>query len=251
VGRIPKDLYTLLDSPNSLTCPPVSSIVPPFESEKVGVFRAAAKLKSFMQVSALIEQLQDFTDVSDLLTPELWREAAKQVADELVALQSIFGEDSVGVLPPKERAYAASLEDKCMWQSGEPIRLWISVPLDESNNDQAAPFFKLSATLPCGYPQLSHPPQLQLLSRYIGPHGVDHVLFGQILRLYHQSSNNNDDLFHAGEVALFDGIEKVRERVEEWYNEKEAHILQRREGDEDRQDFAQIRKIAWWKRQGA
>lgn len=176
-----------------------------------------------MQVDELIGQLQTFAASAEHEKTDVYREAAQQIADEMVALQSIFGGDSLTLLPFRNGAFT--------WRPQESIRLCIVVPmgLADGNKDLS---IKLSATLPSGYPQTLSPPQLQLLSKYVGSHGVNHSLFGQILRIYYQGVDATDHVtFQQGEVALFDGVERVREKVEVWYSEREAERLQRQQDD--------------------
>jgi hypothetical protein len=169
-----------------------------------------------MRVEELTGQLQEYAS-DPKNTKSIFTEAAQQLADELIALQSIFGQDSVALLEPS---------NGIDWRAEDSIRLCINVPMDLGDDEVT---IKVSATIPSGYPQSSSP-QLQLLSKYIGPHGVDHSLFGQILRIFYHSAEADDhSLFEKGEVCLFDGIERVREKVEAWYSEREAEKLPRRE----------------------
>lgn len=73
-------------------------------------------------------------------------------------------------------------------------------------------------SLPSTYPA-SSPPQLQLLSRYIGPFGVDSKLFGSILRTY--ISQDGID-WVADSVCVFDGLEWVKEHCVKWYETKKS-----------------------------
>jgi hypothetical protein len=61
------------------------------------------------------------------------------------------------------------------------------------------------------------PPQLQLLSRYIGPFGVDSDLFGSIIKTF-MSVNGIE--WTPGVVCVFDGLQSVLERVHHWYEER-------------------------------
>lgn len=76
-------------------------------------------------------------------------------------------------------------------------------------------------SIPPAYPSTAAP-QLQLLSRYIGPFGVDHALFGAILRTYISSEGVE---WIADTVCVFDGLEWVKERCTEWYNTKKSEKL--------------------------
>lgn len=61
------------------------------------------------------------------------------------------------------------------------------------------------------------PPQLQLLSRYIGPFGVDADLFGSIIKTF-MSVNGIE--WTPGMVCVFDGLQSVLERVLHWYEQR-------------------------------
>jgi hypothetical protein len=71
-------------------------------------------------------------------------------------------------------------------------------------------------SLPSTYPATS-PPQMQLLSRYIGPFGVDPLLFGFILRTF---ISTNGVEWNVDTVCVFDGLQNVLERCVQWYEEK-------------------------------
>jgi len=79
--------------------------------------------------------------------------------------------------------------------------------------------FRLCVSIPPKYPEES-PPQLQLLSRYIGSFGVDADLFGAITRTFISSAGVS---WSPGDVSVFDGIESVRSLVLKWY---ETHLGQ-------------------------
>ena len=71
-------------------------------------------------------------------------------------------------------------------------------------------------SLPPSYPTTS-PPQLQLLSRYIGPFGVDSDLFGSIIKTF-MSVNGAE--WTPGVVCVFDGLQNVLERAVHWYEQR-------------------------------
>ena len=73
--------------------------------------------------------------------------------------------------------------------------------------------FRLCVSIPPKYPEES-PPQLQLLSRYIGNFGVDADLFGAVTRTFISSAGVS---WSPGDVFVFDGIENVRSLVLKWY----------------------------------
>ncbi|KAG9074171.1 eIF2 kinase Gcn2p negative regulator, partial [Ceratobasidium sp. 370] len=89
--------------------------------------------------------------------------------------------------------------------------------------------------MPSTYPA-SSPPQLQLLSRYIGAFSVDPGLSGLVLRTYFSSLTGV--AWTPGDSAVFDGVEHARERATTWYqgklSEKTAGELQREIDKENR-----------------
>ena len=85
-------------------------------------------------------------------------------------------------------------------------------------------------SLPPTYPT-SAPPQLQLLSRYIGPYGVDAPLFGAVLRTY--ISRGAVEWAPGGAECVFDGLEWVKERCAEWVRER---MSERMAGEMMRED---------------
>lgn len=76
-------------------------------------------------------------------------------------------------------------------------------------------------SLPSNYPAAAAP-QLQLLPRYIGPFGVDHALFGAVLKTYISSEGVE---WIPDTVCVFDGLEWVKERCTEWYTTKKSEKL--------------------------
>lgn len=66
------------------------------------------------------------------------------------------------------------------------------------------------------YPE-SAPPQLQLLTRYVGPFGVDASLFGAVLRTFISKDGVE---WAPGAVCVFDGLQSVAERCGRWYEER-------------------------------
>lgn len=85
-----------------------------------------------------------------------------------------------------------------------------------SSDPDATHPLTLLASLPPSYPA-SIPPQLQLLSRYIGPYGVDAALFGAVLRTY---ISRDGVEWAPGGVCVFDGVEWVREACGRWLGER-------------------------------
>ena len=77
-------------------------------------------------------------------------------------------------------------------------------------------YLQILVSLPPSYPVTS-PPQLQLLSRYIGSFGVDADLFGSIIKIF-MSVNGVEWI--PGVVCVFDGLQSVLERVVCWYEQR-------------------------------
>lgn len=75
---------------------------------------------------------------------------------------------------------------------------------------------KILVSLPPSYPSTS-PPQLQLLSKYIGAFGADAAVFGSILRTYISTSGVE---WTEDTVCVFDGLQNVLERCLVWYEDK-------------------------------
>lgn len=135
---------------------------------------------------------------------------------ELQALESIY-------LPENIRIWPISLSHP---DSGfSKTRFEIITSLQSPHEDTS---LHILVTLPHSYPSTS-PPQLQLLSRYVGAFSVDPALSGPVLRTYFSSLTGV--AWTAGDVAVFDGIEHVREKATAWYleklSEKTASKLQR------------------------
>ncbi|KAF8318266.1 UPF0029-domain-containing protein, partial [Clavulina sp. PMI_390] len=79
----------------------------------------------------------------------------------------------------------------------------------------------LCASIPPSYPTFSSgPPQLQLLSRYIGAFGVDADIFGAVMRTFISRNPARGEPSAGGEVVIFDGVESIRALLTKWYSEK-------------------------------
>ena len=89
------------------------------------------------------------------------------------------------------------------------VKCSLSVPYQEIS-------LKVLVSLPTTYPSTT-PPQLQLLSKYIGSFGADSSLFGSILRTYISVSGVE---WSSDTVCVFDGLQNVIDRCTAWYEEK-------------------------------
>lgn len=145
-----------------------------------------------------------------------------------VVLQSIYGEEAIkawasGGQSPRTNGDSGTIRyevilryvlvDQYRIRNSNFIS---SVPTD----DEEVPCHIL-VSIPPTYPSTA-PPQLQLLSKYIGPFSVDSTIFGAVLRTYISSEGVewvNDS------VCVFDGLEWVKERCAEWYGDKKSEKL--------------------------
>ena len=75
---------------------------------------------------------------------------------------------------------------------------------------------RILVSLPPTYPG-SSPPQLQLLSRYVGAFGADSSLFGSVLRTF---ISTNGVEWTPDTVCVFDGLQTVLERCTTWYEDR-------------------------------
>ncbi len=168
-------------------------------------------------ISSLIARIESYaSDPSSFSIPgpstrhELWLDdearrldLATQLAEELMALQSIYTDEAIHLLKIAPLSDDGSrsddplgkedVADPLSWLPGSKITLSISTDIEtpstasSSSADDAIPI-RLAVTLPPFYPHSQRPPQLQLLSRYIGGFSVESKLFGEILRaFYHQT----------------------------------------------------------------
>ncbi|GJE85019.1 UPF0029-domain-containing protein [Phanerochaete sordida] len=148
----------------------------------------------------------------DELIAELSADPEREpVASELGVLQSIYGDDAI-------RPFVSSGNSSPKNREPETIRYEVTLTLTTVDEEVQC---NVLVSTPPAYPSTAAP-QLQLLSRYIGPFGVDHALFGAILRTYISSEGVE---WIADTVCVFDGLEWVKERCTEWYNNKKSEKL--------------------------
>ncbi|PFH47796.1 hypothetical protein AMATHDRAFT_77020 [Amanita thiersii Skay4041] len=125
------------------------------------------------------------------------------IASEIEVLQSIYGDNSIRLWsPPGGDA-----------NNGGHLR---GISPDSPNDDGDTPSLRILVSLPSTYPT-SSPPQLQLLSKYIGPFGADSALFGAILRTF---ISVNGVEWSPDTVCVFDGLQNVIERCTKWYEDR-------------------------------
>ncbi|CDU26049.1 related to YIH1 [Sporisorium scitamineum] len=212
-----------------------------------------ARIELYASDPALLSIPGSWTRHPQWLDDESQRiDAATQLAEELMALQSIYTDDAIHLFKispldgesraaQDEQLDSGNVADPKSWLPGSKITL--SVSTDVETSTESIPI-RLAAALPPFYPHSARPPQLQLLSRYIGGFSVDAKLFGEILRaFYHEETSGEAALdaeepglgsawiggskdrgvqWASGQVVLFEGIEWVKEKVADWWNDKEA-----------------------------
>ncbi|ELU45701.1 succinate-semialdehyde dehydrogenase [Rhizoctonia solani AG-1 IA] len=149
-----------------------------------------------------LEELYAFLETNPELEP---------ILSEIQALESIY-------LPENIRVWPISLSHPS--SAYAKTRFEVVSSLQAPHEDVS---LNILVTLLPSYPT-SSAPQLQLLSRYIGAFGVDPELSGSVLRTYFSSLTGV--AWSPGDIAVFDGIEHVRE-YQERLSEKTAGQLQR------------------------
>lgn len=219
-------------------------------------------------VEILIATLREVEEATGSLS-------AGQLADELLAIASIYQPEQIRILPlgPSRSptpdpdagsiASAGSGTDLARaWKPGQRLRLAVALELDVPPEDEDAPYgrpgpedtkpdpvdLQLSVTLPAGYPEAEQPPQLQLLNRFVGAHAVDPLLFGRVLRCFLHSPEaikpRSDGLcpgleWHSGEPVLFEALEWAKDTVSAWHDEREEELRHRSEQlDREREERA-------------
>ncbi|KAI0340799.1 imprinted and ancient [Trametopsis cervina] len=164
--------------------------------------------------------IQAATDINELIAQLLADPEREAIASELGALQAIYGDDAI-----------------TLWRSdgdstpSDKVRYEVVLRLATDEEETAC---TVLVSLPSTYPA-SSPPQLQLLSRYIGPFGVDSTLWGAILRTYISSEGVE---WVPDTVCVFDGLEWVKERCTIWYETKKSEKLAVKLSREDERTFA-------------
>lgn len=132
--------------------------------------------------------------------------------------------------PPESDTQSHRADGYVRYQIETRSELFFFARLDEGVSDRAPSLppphlevsIKILVSLPPTYPQ-SAPPQLQLLSRYIGPFGVDSVLFGSILKTY--ISEHGVQWSNTGDVCIFDGLENVTESCVAWFEDHLSQVV--------------------------
>ncbi|KAI0092147.1 imprinted and ancient [Irpex rosettiformis] len=149
-------------------------------------------------------QANNINELISQLSVDPEREA---IASELGVLQSIYGDDAIKSFHPNGDT-----------SPSEKTRYEVTLSLDTDDEDTKC---TVLVSLPTTYPA-SSPPQLQLLSRYIGAFAVDSALWGAVLRTYISSEGVE---WVADTVCVFDGLEWVKERCASWHGTKKSEKL--------------------------
>ncbi|KAG6897186.1 hypothetical protein C0992_003575 [Termitomyces sp. T32_za158] len=157
--------------------------------------------------STSASDVQELADFIQNLSQNPDREA---VASELEVLRSIYGENAVKLWHPSGIPRNRHSKSE---QTDDTIRYEVELSLSSPHEDVTV---RLLVSLPETYP-LSSPPQLQLLSRYVGAFGADSGLFGSILRTF---ISVNGVEWAADSVCVFDGLQSVVERCTAWYENR-------------------------------
>lgn len=130
------------------------------------------------------------------------------IISELDVLQSIYGDQAISPWRP-----SSSAEKAIPLSESHTARYQVSLSFPPPHD---AISLLVLVSLPHSYPATS-PPQLQLLSRYVGAFGVDAELFGSIIKTF-MSVNGME--WTPGVVCVFDGLENVLERSVRWYEQR-------------------------------
>ncbi|EGN92047.1 hypothetical protein SERLA73DRAFT_191694 [Serpula lacrymans var. lacrymans S7.3] len=156
---------------------------------------------------------QNAQELDEFIANLMLQPEREQVASELGVLQSIYGDSAIKVWHPTPGSSPApdtQIGDK---DGSDTIRYVAALNLLSPHEDVS---LRILVSIPPSYPN-SSPPQLQLLSRYIGAFGVDSSLFGSILRTF---ISVNGAEWSPDSVCVFDGLQNVLERCSAWYEDR-------------------------------
>lgn len=150
-------------------------------------------------MEALIERLGN----ADSFSSSQEAEDAEKFSQELIALQSIYGEDHLKLAegPPND----------C-----DRLSLLLHIHLQIGDEEVG---FQLHIFLPHGYPATKKPPQLMLGDRYIGRLKVTNTLELFVNSIF-QEGNASGIVWQEYEPMLFEGIDAVTSHVKDWYEAK-------------------------------
>jgi len=128
-----------------------------------------------------------------------------------IVLRSIYGDQAISNWHPSSSTEGFISRSESI--TSDVVRYQISLSLLPPHD---AISLQVLVSLPPSYPTTS-PPQLQLLSRYIGAFGVDADLFGSIIKTF---MSVNGVQWTPGVVCVFDGLQSVLERIVHWYEQR-------------------------------
>ncbi|KAK1220354.1 hypothetical protein PQX77_016877 [Marasmius sp. AFHP31] len=159
-------------------------------------------------VASSLPPSTDYVDPQDLetLIANLLSDPDREpVGSEIEVLKSIYGDEAIRIWRPSGDEPRHPGDDKIRYE----VEVGLPDPYEEVK-------IKVLVSIPPSYPS-SSPPQLQLLSRYIGAFGVDSNLFGSILRTF---ISTNGVEWSSDVVCVFDGLQNVLDRCLAWYQER-------------------------------
>ncbi|KAG2155119.1 uncharacterized protein EDB93DRAFT_1248074 [Suillus bovinus] len=163
-------------------------------------------------VSDQSTDLNPAMELRDFIAKLMQSSDLESVASEIDVLQSIYGDQAIHLYHSSPGSPRSGIPNHSSSSALGAIRYEISLNLP-SHEDIS---IRILISIPPTYPA-SNPPQLQLLSRYIGAFGVDSSLFGSILRTFISISGVE---WTPESVCVFDGLQNVLERCEAWYEDK-------------------------------
>lgn len=164
-------------------------------------------------VAALIARLAD----ANLYTSEKDADMADRFSQELLAIQSIYGEDELELQESPDDA------------SNQDTRLLLRVSLPMSD---AKVVVRILIQLPPGYPDADVPPKFKLLNKYIGRFGAD-ASVQQFVAAVFQTESENEVEWVRGEAMLFEGIETITEHIRSWYDTRSQDQAPTEEGQSE------------------
>lgn len=151
-------------------------------------------------VAALIARLAD----ASLYTSEKDADMADRFSQELLAIQSIYGEDELELQESPDDA------------SNQDTRLLLRVSLPMVDVEVVV---RILIQLPPGYPDADVAPKFKLLNKYIGRFGAD-ASVQQFVDSVFQPESECEVEWVRGEAMLFEGIETLTEYIRNWYDTK-------------------------------
>lgn len=151
-------------------------------------------------MNALVARLQDRTS----LVGEEQGGYAEALAQELIALESIYGSDHI--------------ELKSGINLHEPITFQAQLPCEDMGQDVC---IKLQIQLPTGYPNCHEAPLIELVNRFLPPFHTDEAVR---LAIQDTFSPHGAAPWIRGEPVLFQGIDAAYETVRSWWETRTRTI---------------------------